>query len=322
MNNPTRLIWSTWPPRCVWSGVFFFFGSLNLKGRPFISHFVISNWNRMKLSCLTYFHIFCSVSSCLVMFQRCFSCALRQHLEKPLGAEVGAHFARCLAMLSDSSLRQQRGLVEKTAQVSENVMLPTLKVNPKDYMTILLLLLATFFKVYKFLRLQQILQMIDKSTNRYLILDLSTSGWMSGSHPRLFQRRPSGSVVSKGSLPKAGADKSPDVSWKSFWRFFLVLAHHQFVDYLNKASFMKISGDHRRKPASSRLWPHFPLHLRQKDWNVPWVKVTSAWKNKRDMWNLYGKFLQHLFSVCSSVGRESHNSTCLVDVHILHFGMT
>ena len=67
---------------------------------------------------------------------------------------------------------------------------------------------------------------------------------------------------------------------KSFWRFFCTCALHQFVDYLNKPSFMKISGDHRRKPASSRLWPHFPLHLRQKDWNVPWVKVTSAWKKQ------------------------------------------
>lgn len=119
MNNPTRLIWSTWPPRCVWSGVFFF-GSLNLKGPPLINHFFKSNWNRMKLSCLTYFHMFCSVSSCLAMFG--FSCALRQHLEKPLGAEVGAHLNRCPAMLSDSSLRQQRGLVEKTPQVSENAM--------------------------------------------------------------------------------------------------------------------------------------------------------------------------------------------------------
>ena len=68
-------------------------------------------------------------------------------------APVGAILNRCPAMLSDSSLRQQRGLVEKTPQVSENAMLqpcrkwcrsekktkptilPTLKVNPKDYIS-------------------------------------------------------------------------------------------------------------------------------------------------------------------------------------------
>ena len=203
-----------------------------------------SNWNRMKLSCLTYFHIFCSVSSCLAMFG--FSCALRQHLEKPWGAEVGAHLNRCPAMLSDSSLRQQRGLVEKTPQVSENAMRQPCRkwcrsgkknhhfANTEGESE---RLYHPFVVSYLFLksiniRLQQILQMIDKSTNRYLILDLSTSGWMSGSHPRLFQRRPSGSWSQGIHFRKLEVSSiSRHVSWKSFFRFFL-LAHHHTINLL------------------------------------------------------------------------------------------
>lgn len=120
--------------------------------------------------------------------------------------------------------------------------------------------------------------MTDKSISYFGFVDL----WFCQDHIR---------DCSKGDHPGRGLKGFTSESWswqisrrfvKEFLEFFCTCtpAHHQFVDYLNKPSFMKISGDHRRKPASSRLWPHFPLHLRQKDWNVPWLKVTSAWKKQ------------------------------------------
>ena len=125
------------------------------------------------------------------------------------------------------------------------------------------------------MRLQQFFEMIDKLISYFGFVDSGSVRITSEIIPKETIRV----VVSRGSLLKAGGLISRRFV-KEFLEFFFVLAHHQFVDYLNKPSFMKKTGDHRRKPASSRLWPHFPLHLRQKDWNVPWVKVTSAWKKQ------------------------------------------
>lgn len=76
MNNPTRLIWSTWPPRCVWSGVFFFLEAWIWRDRHLSTIFsnpIETEWSWVVWHTSICFVLFRHVWLCLVSRVPCVS---------------------------------------------------------------------------------------------------------------------------------------------------------------------------------------------------------------------------------------------------------
>ena len=281
MNNPTRLIWSTWPPRCVWSGVFFFWSSNPIE----------TEWSWVVWHTSIYFVLFRHVWLCLVSRVPCVS-TLRNLWEPKLETFwTGARLCSPTALWGNKeALWRKLPGFRKTPCYNHAENDVDLKKKNKTHhfantegeserLYHPFVVSYLFFKVFKHQA------SANPSDDRHIDILL----WIcrplvgcqdhirdcsKGDHP--------GRGLKQSSLPKAGA----------FWRFFGTCTLHQFVDYLNKPSFMKISGDHRRKPASSRLWPHFPSSFTTKGLKCALVESCKRMKkNKRDMWNLCGKFL-------------------------------
>lgn len=216
MNNPTRLIWSTWPPRCVWSGVFFFLEAWIWRDghlSAIFSNPIETEWSWVVWHTSICFVLFRHVWLCFVSHMPCVS-TLRNLWEPKLEPIwTGARLCSPTALWGNKeALWRNPPRFPKTPcynhaendvdlKKTTSPFCQQLKVNSKAY---ILLLLATFFKVYKFMRLQQIFsddRQINKSISYFGFVDWLDVRITSEIVPKETIR----AVVSRDSLPKAGA---------------------------------------------------------------------------------------------------------------------